>query len=1250
METIFQDFHFAIRAFRRSPGFTFAVLFTLALGIGANTAIFSVVDAALLHPVPFPQPGRLASLYQTLPQGGDENAVSYPNLLDWQQQSRTFEAIAGVRSETFTLIGRGDPELIPGLGVSSNLLSVLRVQPVLGRMFTQEEDQRGGRPVALLSEGYWKRRFGGNPQILGQTLNLNGRDVEVIGIMPASVRLRFYFQDIFTPLGQNDNPLFYNRSSGDDTEGMGRLRPGVSLTQARAEMDTIMRNLVAQYPNENYKGGVNVLSYIEDKSGSLRPLLVALSVAVGFVLLIACTNVANLMLARSASRSQEFGIRVALGARRGRMIRQLLTESVLLSLAGGALGVLLALWYTRAAISVLPSVLPVTSSIQINQRLIWFSVIVSLMTSLLFGLAPAFKASDLNVQQTLRESGRSILGARHRAQSVLVVAEIALTLIVLIGAGLMLRSLRNLWAASPGFRPDNVLVFHTSLSPQRFTTPESIRRAFRELNDRLSSLPGVDAASIEVGSLPFMGTTTTGFSRADETVTNNELRIANLYVVGRDHFRAMGIPLLRGRFFTAAEIDKDQRVAVVDEELARETFPGQDALGKSIRRGLSGNALQIVGIAGHVKHSGIDSDASAKFRAELYLPLSEISDRMLTGAAADVTGIVHSRVNRATLINSIRTDLRSFNGDRAVSGENLMTDAIAGSFAPRRFSLVVLGAFAVISLILAIVGVYGVVSYVMSERTQEIGVRMALGAEPRDVLLRVLRDGAVLGGIGVAIGLAAAAVLTRLMANLLFGVAPTDFLTFTSAGALLMGFTVLACFVPARRAASLSPLLAMGDQRQSNWRAARLRMQRAVQEMLIGSKESVVSAGNLINEFAGSVRSAGSFAEAATTALAILREQTGAQFAHLLEQTGEGAYRGVDCSLPAQGFLINRLKHYPHPLTLLDSDFDALVRWAREFKPERTEEMEALARSGARIAVPLRTKLEMVGVLLLGPPAAREAYTPAEKEALSSAAEVFALMIENSRLTGRALEQEKLRRDLDLAAEVQQRLLPPEPPSNGAVALAAFMLPARTVGGDYYDFLELDGRGIGIAVADVSGKGVAAGLLMAVVQASLRVISAEKDVPLSQLAERMNSFLYRSSGASKYATFFYAQLQSNGRRLRFVNAGHNPPLLAHNTEAGIQVTELGAGGPPLGLFPKMQYEEAEVELLPGDAMLAFTDGVPEALNEQGEEFGEIRLKELLCASSGSTAEEIAAIVSREVRDWIGAAEQHDDITLVAVKV
>jgi predicted permease len=816
LESTFQDFRFALRGFRRNPGFTIAALLTLALGIGGNTAIFSVIDGALLHPIPFPDAERLVALYQKTPHD-QKNSVSYPNLLDWQQRTETFEGIAGVRNDSFTLTGRGEPEQLVALTVSSNLFSILRAQPLLGRTFTKEEDQRGAPPVVLLAETFWKRRFAGDPKILGQTLRLNARDFTVIGIVPARVaRVRLDSapgiapsSDVFTPIGQNDAPVFYERGIGDNTLGLGRLKSGITLAQARAEMDTIMRTLAAEYPKEDADTGVNAVLYREDIAGNLEQVLMALGAAVAFVLLIVCTNVANLVLARSASRSQEFGIRIALGAGRGRVIRQLLTESVLLSLAGGVLGLWIASWCTGAALAVLPSVLPAISEVQINGRVLLFSFALSLLTGVFFGFVPAFRAGDMSIQETLRQGGRGILRGRRRPQFILIVAEVALTFMLLVGTGLMIRSLHNLWNVSPGFNPERVLVFYTGLSPERSSSPEKTREAFRELNDRLSALPGVEAASVDVGGLPFFGNTGIGFSREDEAETSKStMRTANLYAVGRDHFKAMGIPLWRGRSFTDQDTQKSPLVTVIDEDSARRVFPAQNAIGKHLHTSLSERPVEIIGIAGRVKHSSLEPDAAANEHAQLYFPIRQLPDFILPLAANGFAGIVRSNSESATLLSAIRKDVNAFDGG-AVFGEQRMTDAVASSLAPRRFSLIVLGAFAAVALILSITGIYGVVSYLVSQRTNEIGVRMTLGAQPRNIFAVVLRDGALMGTIGIAIGLAGAAGLTRLIASLLFGISPTDFATFVCAALLLFGLTILACYMPARRAARVDPATAL---------------------------------------------------------------------------------------------------------------------------------------------------------------------------------------------------------------------------------------------------------------------------------------------------------------------------------------------------------------------------------------------------------------------------------------------------------
>jgi serine phosphatase RsbU (regulator of sigma subunit) len=579
-----------------------------------------------------------------------------------------------------------------------------------------------------------------------------------------------------------------------------------------------------------------------------------------------------------------------------------------------------------------------------------------------------------------------------------------------------------------------------------------------------------------------------------------------------------------------------------------------------------------------------------------------------------------------------------------------MDAVFAESIRQPRLLAQLLGAFAGLALLLAAIGTYGVLSYMVVERRREIGVRMALGAARGSVVALVMKQGLLLTIVGVAVGVAGALGLNRLMESLLFGVQPTDPATLAATTTTIALVAVAACALPAWRAAMVPPMVAMRDQPESMWHSARLKVRRSMRELAAGSDLAVTAPGTLTSDIAGAIHRAASFPDAVAVALATLRERVGAQSILLFEKGAGDEYRGPDSAIPAHGVLINRLRQYPHPLPLTAGDFQAWERWTREVRPAHAAEIEHLARSGARMAVPLRTAHELVGVLLLGPPEGREDFTAAETQLLGSAAGVFALLIENARLNERALEQEKVRRDLALAAEVQRRLLPAEPPKCTGATFAAFTLPARTVGGDYYDFLELaDGR-IGIAVADIAGKGIAAALLMSAVHASLRVMAAERDLPAAQLAAQMNRFLHRSTRTNSYATFFYAQLDLPSRRLRYVNAGHNPPYLVRRVESGVEITELSVGGTVLGLFPDVEYEEGDIELRPGDLLVAFTDGVTEARSPGGEELGEERLQEFLRGAVEASTEEIASTLADRIRAWIAGAEQHDDVTFVIAAV
>jgi predicted permease len=623
LETLWQDIRYALRGLRRAPGFTFAAVLTLGLGIGATTAVFSVLDAALLNPVPLPQPDRLVLVYGTS-EHGNRNAISYPNYLDWRAQARSFEQLAAFRGIQLTLTGDGLPERLLGTMASANFFESLSVQPLLGRTFRPDEDERGAAGVALLGEGFWRRRFAGDPAIVGRHLTLNGLDYAVIGVMPERARLfrdGAFLDDVFIPIGQSGDALFYDRGVNNGTLGIARLAPGVSVTQARVEMDTLTANLARAYPGDNTGVGVYVIGLGEDLLGGREPMLMALFGAVGFVMLIACTNVANLLLARGMRRAHEFAIRAALGAGYGQLVRQQLVESSLLAGLGGLGGVVLALFGTPAALSLLPSGVPMLTDPQISGRTLAFALAVSLISGVLAGLLPA-RTTRPNVQTSLAQAGRGRAPRRSRAQRALIVAEIALTLVLLTATGLMIRSLLRLWDIDPGLDPENVIVVSTGLSPDRSSTPQVIRSSMRQLGDRVAEVPGVESASVEVGVLPF-GSGSTGFGFWPEPEPRprvNEMREALFYGVGPEYLGVMRIPLLRGRNFTRQDDARAPRVVLVDEEFSRSVFPGRDAIGQRIRLAFLDDPLEIVGVVGHVKHWGPLADDGARLRVQLYMP------------------------------------------------------------------------------------------------------------------------------------------------------------------------------------------------------------------------------------------------------------------------------------------------------------------------------------------------------------------------------------------------------------------------------------------------------------------------------------------------------------------------------------------------------------------------------------------------------------------------------------------------------
>jgi predicted permease len=817
MNAFLQDIRYALRMLAQSPGFTAIAILTLALGIGANTALFSVVNGVLLNPLPYPQPDRLVALYSRTSTFA-QASISYPNFLDWQRNNRSLASIAAYRSDDFNLTGTGEPERVSTEMISADFFSILGVTPLMGRDFTRQDDHAGAAPVVILSEGFWKRKLGGSQQILGQPITLNGTPYTVAGIIRASFFFmgnNFRLSDAYVPIGQWTDPTFLDRRIGMGTDAVARLKAGATLAQARSDMDNVAQALAKAYPEADKDSGIALIPLKQDMVGDIEPLLYVLLGAVGLVLLIACVNLANLLLARSTGRTREFAIRAALGASRGRVAQQLLTESVLLAVTGGTLGLLLAAWGTRAAIRVLPQALPRSEQVGLDWHVLLFTLGLSLFAGILFGLAPALKAFQPNLQETLREGGRGSSGARHRLQGVFVVAETALALVLLVGATLMIRSLARLWAVDPGFNPHQLISFSIGYPPEMMkASPDILRNRSLQLDAALEAIPGVESVSAMGGSLPMQGDSELPFWLEGQPApaSNSEMNWALFYLVEPGYLNALQTPLRRGRFLNAQDTSHSPPVIVIDENLARKFFPGQDPIGKRVNLGLFGVLAEIVGVTGHVKHFGLDSDAHATIQAQFYFPLMQVPDKFMPLLSQGVVFVMRTRVPPETLLGAIRHTVGLLNSQHVVYGVETMDETVARSLAARRFAMDLLGVFAALALLLACVGIYGVISYMASQRMHEIGIRIALGAQRGNVLRLVIGEGTRMALVGVALGTAAALGLTRLMASQLFGVSAHDPLTFIGMAMLLAIVAVGACYFPARRAMRTDPMSALRQE------------------------------------------------------------------------------------------------------------------------------------------------------------------------------------------------------------------------------------------------------------------------------------------------------------------------------------------------------------------------------------------------------------------------------------------------------
>ncbi len=807
METIVQDIRYGLRSLRKAPAFAVIAVVTLALGIGANTAMFSIVNGVLLRPIPFIEPDRLLKLYTSMPQFR-QASVSYPNFLDWQQRSRSFEQMAAYRFDNFNLTGQPNPERLQGEMASAAIFPVLGMSPVVGRTFTRDEDRRGGAPVVVLTSSFWKTRFGGDPAVVGRTITLNERLFTIVGVIPSDDVL---FQDtsVFLPIGQWAEPLFWDRGVGMGMRIVARLKPGISAQQAQSELDSIARALAREYPKENKDHGISTISLRDDLVGDVRTPLLVLLGAVGFVLLIACANVANLMLARATARQREFAVRRALGAKRSHVIRQLLTEGMLLAVAGGVLGLFVAKLLEGLFVAKLADQLPRADQIHLDPVVLAFTAVISFLTSLLFGITPAIRSSRSELNEILKEGGRGNT-SRHGFQRTLVGAEVALALVLTASAGLMIRTMSRLWSINPGFDPQQVLMFSIAGTPAVHGTPTAVRNGYQQTIDQLRSVPGVKGVSVAMGAVPMnVDSELRYWVEGRPKPEQSQMDLALFSGVTPDYLSIMRIPLLRGRFLTAQDTENSPCAVVIDEEFQRKAFPSENPLGQHINVEQVTMQCEVVGVVGHVKHWGLDADATAKVHSQMYFAFRQFPDMVMDLVSGGSAFVARTAGNPYAIVPALKRTVNAINGKMVTYNEESMPDVIKDSLTARRFVRLLLGVFAALAMVLAAVGIYGVVSYFVAQSTHDIGVRMALGAEPRAVLRMVLGSALRMALLGTAIGEAVGFAATRVMRDMLFEVNAADPLTFGAVAVLLVAVTILASFLPARRATQIDPMDAL---------------------------------------------------------------------------------------------------------------------------------------------------------------------------------------------------------------------------------------------------------------------------------------------------------------------------------------------------------------------------------------------------------------------------------------------------------
>jgi putative ABC transport system permease protein len=1242
-----------LRSWKNSKGAALLAIAALTIGIGSTTAIFTVVQAWLLKPLPYADPDRYFYVLGAWRDRPDKTASSYPDAMDMAARVRTVDAFGCTTRDSFNVTFNGQPLHVRGTQASAGLAQSVGVNPVLGRWFNDGKQEPGGVYVVVLANSLWKR-LGADPQILGKTLSMNGASYTVVGVMPDFFRFPVdaYENDLWAPL----NPDTNQRKNRDFRYLMctAKLKAGVPREQMEDDFKSIQAQLQREHGSQEEPDTVMVESVLKLVLEDIRPTLFLLLGAAAALLLISCANVASLLLTRSVARARETAIRVALGATIWQLGCQYFSEGLVVALAGAGVGALASAGLVRAVLALLDRNVPRNEPIGMNWQILGFTLGVSVFCSLIFSLAPLWQAGRTPPNEVLSDGTRASAGARSRGLlRVFVVAEIALAFGLVAIGGLLAEHLGTLYRVRLGFDPAHVLTMNMVAPLTKYPDDQTRANYEARLVDAVRAVPGVESAGFTSG-LPLAGIAggsilwLDGESEPDFTKT----KPIGLQFVSPQYFRTLSIPLVAGRFVNDADRDGKTMAVLVNQAAARRFWPRGDPLESLVRISNFSDKetrLRVAGVVGDVRNSSLNEPPAP----EIYLSFRSVSP-------VEMDWVIRSQLDSGALMRDVRLAVQRVDPEQSIFRERPMEEIVAESLSSQRLQAFMVSFFAISALLLAILGVYGVVSYSVRQRTSEIGTRMALGATSGDLIGLVVGGGLKMAGIGIAAGLALILALARILASAGLNVQFSGSSTLSIAVALITGFTALACFVPAWQATLLSPLIAIRNEPETMWArigAESRRWAGKISELAARPSERT-SELELLTAIVDSSRQAESFSGAIRTALSALRESMGAEFAVLLAPRFPGeAYRCAaaspetfkkEWSLPADALIFGRLRHYSAALPIASADLETWLRWANEQAPGHVAELQTLQEMRVALAAAAADKSETVGILLLGAPVNRPPYSAVERRVLRSVGAQLALLVENGRLTDRIVEQERLKRDLLVAAEVQKRLFPDKLPETAAVHCAGLCIPARGVGGDYYDFLDL-GRGqIGIALADVAGKGIAAALVMSVVQASLRSLAETGGTPLADVAAKMNRLLHRSTGTNSYATFFYAQFDEEKRQLRYVNAGHNPPFLLRRGATSIE--ELSVGGTIIGMFPIARYEEAAVDLNPGDVLMAFTDGVSEAHDPKEEEFGDDRLKDLLFRTAHLPVREMSSKILDELKIWMADAEQFDDLTFMVMKV